>query len=58
MADLNSEKHNLHLNQYSTRLYGSLLLSEIIVAICLKTIIAVGPIPPGDEKTSGEKVPL
>ena len=35
MADLSREKHNLHLNQYSTRLYGLLLFSEIIVAIRL-----------------------
>jgi len=47
MADLSSEKHNLHLNQYSTQLYGSLFFSEIIVT---ETIVAVGPIPPDDEK--------
>ena len=53
MADMSREKHNLHLNQYSTRLYDALLFSEIIVAIHLKKILALLPIPPNDEKTSG-----
>ena len=38
--------------------HGLFLFLEIIVAIYLKTIAAVGSIPPDDEKISGEKVLL
>ena len=52
IADLSSEKLSLHSN-----LYGWSRFSEMRVAIRLYTTVAIGPIPPDDEKISGEKEP-
>ena len=55
IAEGNREKLSLHLIQWRVLLYGLSCFWAIMEAIFLYTVVAVGPIPPGVEKTSGEK---
>ena len=57
IAERRSEKLRRHLIQCIVLLYGLLVLSAIIVASLLYTVVAVGPMLPDVEKTRGEKLP-
>ena len=57
MANLRSEKLNLHLSQCMVLLYGLSYLLAMSVAIILYTTVAVAPMPPEVENTSREKDP-
>ena len=52
MADLKSEKLNLHLSQCIVLQY---CFSYLWLSSCTYTTIALAPMPPVVEKTSGEK---
>ena len=56
-ADLNSEKLSLHRSQNRVLLYGWSRFLAMRVAMHLYTTVAIGPMPPDVEKTSGEKEP-
>ena len=57
IAERNSEKLSLHISQKWVRLNGSSPLSAIIETRRWYTTVAIGPIPPEVENTSGEKDP-
>ena len=57
MAERKSEKLRRHRIQCMVLQYGLLVLSAIIAASLLYTVVAVGPMLPEVEKTRGEKVP-
>ena len=57
MADLRREKFSLHHSQYRVELYALPCFSAKREASFLYTIVAIGPIPPAAEKTSGKKEP-
>ena len=57
MADLNNEKFSLHRSQCSVELYCLPCFSANSKASLLYTMVAMLPIPPAAEKTSGEKEP-
>ena len=57
MADCSSEKFSQHLSQCNVELYGLPCLSAMGEATLLYTVVAMVPIPPAAEKTSGEKEP-
>ena len=57
MVDLRNEKLNLHLSQCMVLLYGLSYLLAMSVAILLYTTVAVAPMPPEVEDTSGEEDP-
>ena len=56
IAERNSEKLCLHISQKWVRLNGSSRLSAIIEARRRYTTVAIGPIPPEVENTSGERI--
>lgn len=57
IADLKREKFSLHLSQCNVELYGLPCFSAKREASLLYTTVAMVPIPPAAEKTSGEKDP-
>ena len=58
IVDLSKEKFNLHLIHLIVLLYGRSYFSDMIEAILLYTVVAIGPpIPPEVLKSSGEKQP-
>ena len=57
MAERKSEKLRRHCIQCMVLLYGLLVLSAIIAASLLYTVVAVGPMLSEVEKTRGKKFP-
>ena len=57
IADLSSEKFNLHLSQCSVELYEFPRFSARRDANLLYTMEAMLPMPPAAENTNGEKEP-
>ena len=57
IADLSSEKLSLHRSQCTILLYGLSCFSAISEASLLYTTVAVVPMPPDVENTSGENDP-
>ena len=57
IADLSSEKYNLHLSQCSVEPYEFPRFSPRRDANLLYTMDAMPPMPPAAENTSGEKEP-
>ena len=57
IADLSNEKFSLHLSQCSVELYDLPCFSARREANLLYTTVAMVPMPPAAEKTSGEKDP-